>query len=273
MKYYRYIVFLQMVLIWLYCSIAIAGQGDKKSDHNYIICFQEGIDKKKIDVLIKSLSDIQYNPYDISVRSQCYYKINNYKLALRDINMVIENNPVLPMIYPHRGKIYLEIHEYKKAITDFLYALKDRQTSLDYEVYILLSRAYEGDGQLEDAENILLKSLEKLASESPNSIVSSDVVTINFSEVPIYTKLAKLYVKHKKIDEAVLLLKGGVNRNSGSVKLFDFYISLLKETGKLNLKSRYMRKKCKNPSISDSKYCKMTHGLGNTPRSKVSGAE
>ena len=91
-------------------------------------------------------------------RAKYYDSNNQYAEAIVDLSTIIENNPMLPMVYRSRGWLYERMGDYSSALADYSTGLTIDDASA--ELYYTRGRLYHFQGKKELAELDLNRVLE-----------------------------------------------------------------------------------------------------------------
>ncbi|AHC52126.1 hypothetical protein SUSAZ_09585 [Sulfolobus acidocaldarius SUSAZ] len=110
---------------------------------------------------------IKMKPDDVEsrlLRAQCFYLTGKFLDALKEINRALEYNNKDETLHTLKGKIYLETHFYKLALSEFKISVSIRPTA---ENYYLLAFSEYMTGECEKA----VSDSEKALSLDPNNDV------------------------------------------------------------------------------------------------------
>lgn len=91
-------------------------------------------------------------------RAKYYDSNNQYAEAIVDLSTIIDNNPMLPMVYRSRGWLYERMGDYSSALADYSTGLTIDDASA--ELYYTRGRLYHFQGKKELAELDLNRVLE-----------------------------------------------------------------------------------------------------------------
>jgi tetratricopeptide (TPR) repeat protein len=140
--------------------------------------FQEGIrfseSKNFVMAIISYSAAILKNPYDWNYyryRSWAYYETKNYENALLDINMALDLKPMhenFTCLFI-RSRIYNEMRDYKKAISDLTYGINYFKDELETKIGFLhldRGKAYLYSGEKDKACVDFQESLNRRMSDA-----------------------------------------------------------------------------------------------------------
>ncbi len=226
---------------------------------NYNICLdnqQVDVDIEEVNAVVQSLNEPGDDLNKLMLRSNCYIKIENYELALKDMDKTISLNPKFGLAYHTRAKIYFLTNEYDKAVADLNHSIEHHLGDVDD--YLLLAKIYITLKQLNDAEKVIKDALA--ASQDRGELYksgSSTMVTIAYDEVLLYLSLSEILQQQNKTEESVDVLIEAADRSNGSVELFNALLALLELNNDQELIKKYKEERCHIPNIKTSKYCKV----------------
>lgn len=108
-----------------------------------------GQNEKALEVLSQNIEKNIFNSEAYLNRFEHYQKINQYKMALLDINKAIEIEPTRLYYYHKRVDVLIKMKEFSKALKDSNYCITKEPN--DWGHYRVLSEVYEAIGNKEMA--------------------------------------------------------------------------------------------------------------------------
>jgi tetratricopeptide (TPR) repeat protein len=187
----------------------------------------------------------------------CYLTAKNDKAAIARLDQIIAIDPAFPLAYQLRGEAHLNAGDFQKAVADLSVAIQKNPANL--QSYILLSRSYMALGRYNNAQASLQSALKIAAQNPPPPIEDPTVSQWNPNEEKIYLLLSDALLKQGNRAEAEQALSAGLEKNTGSRKLFERLILMLTEDKKDQEKKTYQNKYCTFLGIKKSPYCYPEH--------------
>ena len=236
----------------------------EKEDYEACIAFidQDILGNKKLDLLEKRLEDIYY------LKADSYYRLENYEKSVgvyeelfelqvtnaqyyRDyaialaytgaeeaaneiLEQAIEKGLAEDSIYYAKGEIGYSLKNFEEAITQFSRCVQSTEdTELLERSYILLSKIYEEQGQLDQDRNILMKAQEVLPAQS-QMIVLERLAQVNID-------LAEKSGENWYREEAVAALNKIIEQGWDSKDTYDNLAILHEKMGNLEEVGQVLR--------------------------------
>ncbi|MCK4919489.1 MAG: tetratricopeptide repeat protein [Bacteroidales bacterium] len=116
---------------------------------NYLIKTKEYLEA--INLITESLKKAYRKPPLLALRAEIYDMLENYSLAIEDLNNAIPGDKRNPELYIFRAKVLMKEHKYKAALKDLDIALK--YTPENFSIYPLRAMAEQKSGFLERAQS------------------------------------------------------------------------------------------------------------------------
>jgi tetratricopeptide (TPR) repeat protein len=132
-----------------------SGDEETEADVDYLVRKKQYMDA--LTLLDEKILDSE-NPHILfACRAKVYAELENYKGAVSDWDMAIENDRNRPDYYIERGKVYMKLGKYDDAADDFTRVLRGDPAS--FNLYIERANAYAGlkryNLAIRDVENYL----------------------------------------------------------------------------------------------------------------------
>jgi tetratricopeptide (TPR) repeat protein len=133
-----------------------------KTAQDYYNSYQQSFKKeyfnKAAEYLSLAIEKNSENPLYFMLRSDCYARLEKYKEAIKDLNVIVEHGGGTVLVFYNRGIFKINIKDYEGAIADFESAYMD-QPYID--CFYQIGRAYNLNGDFTKAIESLNKEIEK----------------------------------------------------------------------------------------------------------------
>lgn len=181
-----------------------------------------------IDNLIKlktrtsNISDVAF------VTGICFEHIKEYEKAIKEFSLVLELDPQYPNVRFARANSYFEAGMYAAAVSDLSAVLSENP----YDSFLLEMRgdAYLEMGSFDKAINDYTQALNllknRLVQPSSGGCSPSDESCYSVNDVNLYLKLKNVFLRMDSKEDAIRVLREGINTNPGSKQLKDELRSL-----------------------------------------------
>lgn len=238
---YRYSIFL-LVIFTLTLSLIKYSYSEQTTSaeilkHAFSVCTKRAKDSPSRDEVLDVVDDLtkfkgQANDdTDVAfILGICYGHISDYENAIVEFSNILQSNPQYPNVRFARANSYFEAGKYAEAISDLSAVLSENQN----DSFVLEKRgdAYLKMGNLDEAISDYRQALDlvkdRLVQPNSGGCSPSDESCYSLNEVNIYLKLKKVFIGMGSKDDAIRVLKEGIETNPGSRELKDELRSLNK---------------------------------------------